>query len=59
MQAKLELANLASEMMALESETFEIKDYTEANGNMLGSSTSCDSSSCSSATTSTTSCCTA
>jgi thiazolylpeptide-type bacteriocin precursor len=54
-----ELADLASEMLNLESETFEISDYNEFDGKMMGAlpSTSCDSSSCSSSTcTSTTSC---
>jgi thiazolylpeptide-type bacteriocin precursor len=57
MATKTELADLAQEMLALESETFEINDYAEAQGKLLNiSSTSCDSSSCSSSTTSTTSC---
>ncbi|KAA6223202.1 lantibiotic protein [Streptomyces rimosus] len=60
MTPKAELADLARDMLALESETFEINDYSEFDGKLLGvSSTSCDSSSCSSSTTSTTSCCTA
>ena len=57
MQENTELADLAREMLTLESETFEIKDYTEHDGQMLFNSTSSDSSSCSSSTTSTTSCC--
>ncbi|MEV4447198.1 MULTISPECIES: lantibiotic protein [Streptomyces] len=57
MATKTELTDLAQEMLALEAETFEINDYTEGQGKLLGiSSTSCDSSSCSSSTTSTTSC---
>lgn len=62
MAAKPELAELAREMLTLESETFEINDYNEFDGKMLSAvpSTSCDSSSCSSSTcTSTTSCSTA
>ncbi|MGJ5755238.1 thiazolylpeptide-type bacteriocin precursor [Streptomyces puniciscabiei] len=52
-----ELADPTQEMPALEAETFEIEDYAESQGKLLGvSSTSCDSSSCSSSTTSTTSC---
>ncbi|MBC3840562.1 thiazolylpeptide-type bacteriocin [Streptacidiphilus sp. 4-A2] len=62
MALNLELADLAVEMLNLESETFEINDYNEFDGKMLISvpSTSSDSSSCSSSTcTSTTSCSTA
>jgi thiazolylpeptide-type bacteriocin precursor len=60
MATKPELADLAREMLALESDTFEINDYTDFNGTLRGvSSTSCDSSSCSSSTTSTTSTCAA
>ncbi|MEV4447199.1 MULTISPECIES: thiazolylpeptide-type bacteriocin [Streptomyces] len=57
MAIKTELADLAQEMLALEAETFEINDYPDTQGVLLGAtSTSCDSSSCSSSTTSTTSC---
>jgi hypothetical protein len=56
MAVRPELAALATEMAALESETFEIKDYATNDGALLIVST-CDSSSCSSSTcTSTTSC---
>jgi thiazolylpeptide-type bacteriocin precursor len=48
--------SLAAEILALESETFEITDYSEASEVMLGSSTSCSSTSTCSSTTSTTSC---
>jgi hypothetical protein len=57
--AKMELASLAEELKALESETFEIVDYTEVSEELMGS-TSCSCSSCCStcsSTTSTTSCC--
>ncbi|ACU72599.1 putative lantibiotic precursor [Catenulispora acidiphila DSM 44928] len=47
---------LAAEILALESETFEITDYSDASEVMLGSSTSCSSTSTCSSTTSTTSC---
>ncbi|WP_336048162.1 thiazolylpeptide-type bacteriocin [Streptomyces sp. CA2R101] len=58
MTTKPDLADLARDMLTLESETFEINDYNEADGKLLGSSsTSCDSSSCSSSTTSCSSCC--
>lgn len=57
MTAKPELAALAREVAALESETFEIKDYADAGGALLGSTSTCDSSSTCSSTTSTTSCC--
>ncbi|MFF8789372.1 thiazolylpeptide-type bacteriocin [Streptomyces sp. NBC_00400] len=58
MTIKTDLADLARDMLTLESETFEINDYNEADGKLLGSSsTSCDSSSCSSSTTSCSSCC--
>lgn len=48
--------SLAAEILALESETFEITDYSDASEVMLGSSTSCSSTSTCSSTTSTTSC---
>ncbi|MCL2552477.1 thiazolylpeptide-type bacteriocin [Streptomyces sp. NPDC020917] len=50
------LASLAQEILELESETFEITDYSDASEVMLGSSTSCSSTSTCSSTTSTTSC---
>jgi thiazolylpeptide-type bacteriocin precursor len=50
------VVSLAAEILALESETFEITDYSEASEVMLGSSTSCSSTSTCSSTTSTTSC---
>ncbi|GGV34617.1 MULTISPECIES: thiazolylpeptide-type bacteriocin [Streptomycetaceae] len=50
------LASLAQEILNLESETFEISDYSDASEVMLGSSTSCSSTSTCSSTTSTTSC---
>ncbi|CAL2072602.1 protein of unknown function [Streptomyces murinus] len=50
------LASLAQEILDLESETFEITDYSDASEVMLGSSTSCSSTSTCSSTTSTTSC---
>jgi thiazolylpeptide-type bacteriocin precursor len=50
------VASLAAEILALESETFEITDYSDASEVMLGSSTSCSSTSTCSSTTSTTSC---
>jgi thiazolylpeptide-type bacteriocin precursor len=53
---KLELADLAREMLALESETFEINDYEDANGTLMDS-TSTTSCSTTSSTTSCTSCC--
>ena len=54
-----ELSPLAAEMLALESETFEIQDYNDVAAELMISSTtscSCSSCSCSSSTTSTTSC---
>ena len=51
-----DVASLAAEILALESETFEITDYSDASEVMLGSSTSCSSTSTCSSTTSTTSC---
>lgn len=50
------ISSLAAEILALESETFEITDYSDASEVMLGSSTSCSSTSTCSSTTSTTSC---
>ncbi|MER6382180.1 thiazolylpeptide-type bacteriocin [Streptomyces sp. NPDC001250] len=47
------LSQLAEEMQALESETFEITDYADSGEVMMDSSCSCTSSS----TTSSTSCC--
>ncbi|MFG2364738.1 thiazolylpeptide-type bacteriocin [Streptomyces mirabilis] len=49
------LADLAQEMLALETETFEIDDYADA-GEALFDSTSTTSCSTTSSTTSTTSC---
>ena len=46
----IEIDSLAAEIAQLESETFEISDYTEANDLFLASSSTC------STTTSTTSC---
>lgn len=51
-----DVVSLAAEILALESETFEITDYSDASEVMLGSSTSCSSTSTCSSTTSTTSC---
>ena len=45
------LASLATELHALESETFEIRDYFEANDLLVVPCSTCSS------TTSTTSCC--
>ncbi|WP_327070673.1 thiazolylpeptide-type bacteriocin [Kitasatospora sp. NBC_01302] len=53
---KNSLASLAEEILNLESETFEISDYSDTSEVMLGSSTSCSSTSTCSSTTSTTSC---
>jgi thiazolylpeptide-type bacteriocin precursor len=50
------LVSLADEILELESETFEITDYSDASEVMLGSSTSCSSTSTCSSTCSTTSC---
>jgi thiazolylpeptide-type bacteriocin precursor len=54
--AESNIVSLAQEIMDLESETFEITDYSDASEVMLGSSTSCSSTSTCSSTTSTTSC---
>jgi len=51
-----DIVSLAAEILELESETFEITDYSDASEVMLGSSTSCSSTSTCSSTTSTTSC---
>lgn len=63
MDSQLDLSVLAKELQALETETFEIKDYTEAS-ELLGAGKSangaCSTSSCTStcsSTTSTTSTC--
>jgi len=55
----MEFKSLAQELKALESETFEIIDYTEVGEELMGStSCSCGSTtSTTSSTTSTTSCC--
>jgi len=50
MPPNIEIDSLAAEIAQLESETFEISDYTEANELFLASSSTCSS------TTSTTSC---
>ncbi|MFF3174806.1 thiazolylpeptide-type bacteriocin [Streptomyces sp. SID11233] len=57
MAPKTELATLASEILELESETFEISDYSDDAEVVLAGSTSCSSTSTCSSTTSTTSCC--
>jgi hypothetical protein len=63
MNDKLDLSLLAKELQALETETFEIKDYTEASELLTAGKsapTSCSTSSCTStcsSTTSTTSTC--
>jgi thiazolylpeptide-type bacteriocin precursor len=61
---KPELRSLADELAALESETFEIVDYTEVSAMLDGGldlefdiNSSCSSTSTCSSTTSTTSCC--
>ena len=59
MQNDVELADLAREMMELESETFEIKDYAEANGAILEYTSSSSTSTCSSTTSSGSTSCTA
>ncbi|MDH6189254.1 thiazolylpeptide-type bacteriocin precursor [Streptomyces sp. CZ24] len=56
MTPKTELATLADEILELESETFEISDYSDAAEVVLAGSTSCSSTSTCSSTTSTTSC---
>jgi len=56
--SKPNLSMLAQQLKALESETFEIQDYTEVNDMLvISDSTSTSSTSTSSSTTSTTSCC--
>ena len=47
------LLSLADEILELESETFEITEYSDASEVMLGGSTSCSSTSTCSSTTST------
>ncbi|MER0479996.1 thiazolylpeptide-type bacteriocin [Streptomyces sp. Edi2] len=54
---KLDLADLARDMLALESETFEINDYNGAEGTMMDGCTSTTSCSTTSSTTSSSSCC--
>ncbi|AKG45668.1 thiazolylpeptide-type bacteriocin [Streptomyces sp. JH002] len=56
MSKKPELATLADEILELESETFEISDYSDESEVVLAGSTSCSSTSTCSSTTSTTSC---
>ncbi|MET4921998.1 MULTISPECIES: thiazolylpeptide-type bacteriocin [Streptomyces] len=56
MAPKTGLATLADEILELESETFEISDYSDASEVVLAGSTSCSSTSTCSSTTSTTSC---
>jgi thiazolylpeptide-type bacteriocin precursor len=50
------LSDLASEMLALESETFEINDYEDDHGGLMLAATSTTSCSTTSSTTSCTSC---
>lgn len=50
------LLSLADEILELESETFEIAEYSDASEIMLGGSTSCSSTSTCSSTCSTCSC---
>ncbi|MFF8789371.1 thiazolylpeptide-type bacteriocin [Streptomyces sp. NBC_00400] len=57
MADKPDLADLAREMLALESETFEINDYNGAEGAMMDGCTSTTSCSTSSSTTSCSSTC--
>ena len=56
MAAKPELATLADEILELESESFEISDYSDEAEVVLAGSTSCSSTSTCSSTCSTTSC---
>ncbi|AGK77660.1 MULTISPECIES: thiazolylpeptide-type bacteriocin [Streptomyces] len=56
MAPKTELATLADEILELESETFEISDYSDAVEVVLAGCTSSSSTSTCSSTTSTTSC---
>lgn len=56
MSNKPELATLADEILELESETFEISDYSDEAEVVLAGSTSSSSTSTCSSTTSTTSC---
>ncbi len=57
MKREPELKDLAQELLALESETFEIADYTDLSSDLMGSSTSSSCSSCCSTCSSCTSCC--
>ncbi|KAB8166267.1 thiazolylpeptide-type bacteriocin [Streptomyces sp. 3MP-14] len=56
MSDKPQLSTLADEILELESETFEISDYSDQAEVVLAGSTSCSSTSTCSSTTSTTSC---
>ena len=58
MAVRPQLAALARDMAALESETFEIKDYAGADGALMGSTstTSCSTSSSTTSTSSTSTC---
>lgn len=56
MQTNHDLADLAQEILDLESDTFAISDYSDAAEVVLAGSTSCSSTSTCSSTTSTTSC---
>jgi thiazolylpeptide-type bacteriocin precursor len=55
--AKGDLVSLAAELQALESETFEIRDYVELDDMSLAISSTSTSSCSTSSTCSTTSCC--
>ncbi|KAA6223201.1 thiazolylpeptide-type bacteriocin [Streptomyces rimosus] len=57
MADKLPLADLARDMLTLESETFEINDYNDDSGAMMDGCTSTTSCSTTSSTTSCTSSC--
>ncbi|MGC0416015.1 thiazolylpeptide-type bacteriocin [Embleya sp. AB8] len=61
MEKNLDLTTLAKELQTLETETFEIQDYTETSDLLTAhkAESMCSTSSCStcSSTTSTTSCC--
>ncbi|UED87390.1 thiazolylpeptide-type bacteriocin [Streptomyces profundus] len=56
MSDKPQLSSLADEILELESETFEIADYSDQAEVVLAGSTSCSSTSTCSSTCSTTSC---
>jgi thiazolylpeptide-type bacteriocin precursor len=56
MATKDQLDTLAKDIIALESETFEISDYSDESEVVLAASCSCSSTSTSSSTCSTTSC---